>query len=409
MGQFKEYVRMALNNIRSNKGRTFLTMLGIIIGIASVIMIMTIGNGVKRTMNSDLGDIIGGQMVIYSNYELSELSFNLTQDDLLAVQEIKGVKAATPMMSASGSVSAYKGDFSVSITAGNESLSEINKLTMVYGRYFTKQEVDSNSAVAVIKTDDAKKMFGTDDVAGLTMEINSSGQIMDVTIVGVGKSKQAGALTTTMMGTDDSVTVYMPYTALKKLGMSTDTFSSINLIAADSKEESSVGDAALAVVNDNHPLGDEYGSKKAFLIEKGSSSIETIDSVLNKMTLFIAIVAAISLLVGGIGIMNIMLVSVTERTKEIGIRKALGAKTGSIITQFLAESAIISGIGGIIGIIIGVSLALLVCTIIKISPAVSIMTIILATLFSCGVGILFGVYPARKAAHLNPIDALRKE
>lgn len=209
-----------------------------------------------------------------------------------------------------------------------------------------------------------------------------------------------------MMYSSSYVTMYMPYTANFAFGYELDEFYSIYIISEGSEYSQAVGSDAMKLLENRHHVQGE----DAFLLQDADSQIAQITSVLDMITAFIALVAAIALLVGGIGVMNIMLVSVTERTREIGIRKALGARTGSIMMQFLAESAIITCIGGVIGIVLGLLGAYGICSLpmLGISPDLSIGTIITATLFSSAVGIFFGIYPAKKAARLSPIEALRR-
>ena len=407
MAQLYEYIKMAIDNIRANKGRSFLTMLGIIIGISSVIMIMSVGGGAKTEMSDALNAIAGGQIYIYSNSDGGSGDY-ITPEDMEAIKEkVPHVKGVTPSDSLVGTLLAPKGNFDVIASSGTADLEYTHNPEMKYGRYFTDSDVEAMNLVAVIGQSDAVKMFGTDDVVGMTVEATIYNITHEITICGVINEEQTdGGLVDSMMYSSSYITMYVPYTMNYAFGYELDEFYSIYMISEGSEYSQTVGSEVMRLLESRHHTQGE----DAFLLQDADSQIAQITSVLDMITAFIALVAAIALLVGGIGVMNIMLVSVTERTREIGIRKALGARTGSIMMQFLAESAIITCIGGVIGIILGLLGAYGICSLpmLGITPDLSVGTIILATLFSSGVGIFFGIYPAKKAAKLSPIEALRR-
>ncbi|MCI8415901.1 MAG: FtsX-like permease family protein [Lachnospiraceae bacterium] len=407
MAQLLEYVKMAIDNIRANKGRSILTMLGIIIGISSVIMIMSIGQGAKSSISDELNAIAGGQIFISGAYSDSEQIY-LTVEDLKAVEEnIEGVKGATPADSMQGRLVTSRGEFVLSVSTGTEGLKYTHNPEMKYGRYFTAADVEAMNLVAVVGENDARKLFGTDDVVGMTVEATIYDITQEITIIGVYAEKQSeGGLTSAMMYNTDRVTFYMPYTANYAFGYILDEFYGVYVICETGYGGAAVGQEIVQLLERRYHV---EGQEK-FYVEDAESQIASITEMLDMLTAFISFVAAIALLVGGIGVMNIMLVSVTERTREIGIRKALGARTGSIMMQFLAESAIITALGGIIGIGLGILGAKGICSlpVLNIEPKTSISTILLTTLFSSCVGIFFGIYPARKAAKMSPIEALRR-
>ncbi len=408
MGQLLEYFKMAVDNILANKGRSILTMLGIIIGISSVIMIMSIGQGAKGEIGDQLNAVAGGQIYITGAYGDSDLIY-LTPEDLEAIKEVEGVKGVTPNDSMSGKlISTRDTEYSVGVTTGTEDLKYTHNPEMKYGRYFTDSDVEAMNLVAVIGESDARKLFGTDDVVGMGVEVTIFETTQEITIIGVIKEEQSGegGLVNSMMYNSNRVSLYMPYTANYAFGYILDEFYGIFVIADSGYSSVAVSSEIVSLLERRYQV---QGEDK-FYVEDAESQIKMITDVLDMLTAFIAFVAAIALLVGGIGVMNIMLVSVTERTREIGIRKALGARTRSIMMQFLSESAIITALGGIIGIVLGILGAKAICALPMLGfPArISISTIIMATFFSSCVGIFFGIYPARKAAKLSPIEALRR-
>lgn len=403
MAQLKEYVKMALDNIRANKGRSILTMLGIIIGISSVIMIISLGNGAKGQISDELNGIAGGQIYIYQNQREDGVENPIETEDLTAIKEqVEHIKGVSVNETEFGTTSSSKGTFDVYVDIGTEDLKYISNSEIKYGRYFTQNEVSSGSNVCVIDENSAVTLFGTSDVVGMGIELTIYGYTRSFRIVGV-TSVEDGEFFSMSYG-NDVINVQAPYTAVDAIiGYDRDSFSYIYVISEEPQYSKQVAKDVISLLEKRHKCSGE----DAYLMESFEDSMSSIMLVLDMVTYFIVLVAAISLLVGGIGVMNIMLVSVTERTREIGIRKALGARTKSIMMQFLAESAIITMIGGIIGILLGIGGAYLVCIFAPISPRISLSTVIIATLFSSAVGIFFGIYPAKKAAKMNPIEALR--
>ena len=410
MGQLGEYVKMALKNIWANKVRTFLTMLGIIIGISSVILIISVGNGATGMISEQLGSIGKGQIAFYiTDYQDK---YYITQDDMDAIAKMDGVKAVTTQTVLEGTTRTKKNDFTATIVAADASGFAFNEDTFVKGAAYTDSEATAGKPVCVISEDDAMQLFGSTNVVGMDLDITLWEQVdMTVTIVGVTKSED-GKVITAMYG-EPSVHITLPPMAITaKSGIDmTNEISDFTVLKKDDADAATVcKDIINYLETKHHAKGQEIYNYQSF-----DDIMATVNQVIKLITVFVAFVASVSLLVGGIGVMNIMLVSVTERTREIGIRKALGAKTGSITVQFLAESAFITLIGGLIGILFGVLGAWIIAGIIgaivpnmHFAPALSVGTVLLASAFSSGVGILFGVYPARKAAKLSPIEALRR-
>lgn len=405
MAQIWEYIKIALMNIKSNKGRSVLTMLGIIIGIASVIMIMSIGNGVRSQINDELESIGSGLIELDLDTSLESTTMRFAMEDFDLVQEkVAYVKGATPVMGAWGTASGAKGNFEAMAAAGNENLQYYsgNGGKIIKGRYFTKADSESGNRVCVIPESSAIMLFGTTDVIGLSFELTLYGDSQELTIVGVREDNA----TSFVNSGGSSINLELPISVMgNDFYFYIDEFTSMLIFAESSEYCTEVAQNAVRILENKYQVRGE----NQIMVQSITDMSEEVGSILSIVTVFISLVAAISLLVGGIGVMNIMLVSVTERTREIGIRKALGARTGSILLQFLAEAGIITMLGGIIGIVIGIAAGNLVCSAIDLTAKTEISTIVGATLFSSAVGIFFGIYPAKKAAKLSPIEALRHE
>ena len=398
-----EYIKIALMNIRSNKGRSILTMLGIIIGITSVIMIISIGDGVKGQVSDELNAMAGGLIGIYVNNDQSKEEIYFDEDDFEAIREkIDGVKGVTPVYTLYGSVIGRKGEFTAYTTGGSESMEFYQTEPIVSGRYFTAADYYAGNRVCVITQQAAQKLFGTTDVIGLTIEVTLYGTTQDLTIVGI-RQDSASAMFS-MYG--DMINIEVPLNLLSaSYGLYFGGFTEFYVISESPSMNTQITQSVVTLMESRH----DVRNQGVIMVQNMQDQISQINSVMGSISIFVVIVAAISLLVGGFGVMNIMLVSVTERTREIGIRKSLGARTGSILLQFLSESAIITLLGGLIGIVLGVAGAQAIGGAIGFSARISVVTVLGASAFSAAVGIFFGIYPARKAARLSPIEALRHE
>lgn len=410
MGKMLEYIKMALKNITANKGRSFLTMLGIIIGIASVIMVMAVGNGTANAMNAEVQDLGTGQIYVYCSDDAQTAEAWITPEDIEAVKDkVDGIEGASPDEGTVGETATGKGEFSVTLSGGTEDSWKSLNYNMKRGSYYTEADVQEGNRVCVLTDEDAKRLFGSDDVVGMDLEVTVDGITQSYRIVGVTQQKENGNFVSyTYEGMP--VTLNVPYTSFEAYGWESDAFYSFYAFTADGADAQQAARDLIHLLESRHQsAGEDY-----YQIQSFQDMLSELNSLLGIVTTFISCVAAISLFVGGIGVMNIMLVSVTERTREIGIRKSLGAKTSSILMQFLAEAAILTIVGGIIGILLGLLGATGICSIMSsamestIHPGITASTILGATLFSCAVGVFFGIYPARKAAKLSPIEALRR-
>ena len=401
MGKLDEYIKSAIKQMKHNGYRTLMTMLGIVIGIAAVIAVVALGNGMKQYVKDQINGIAGnfGNVTIDS----SKTTEFFTQEDMRLLKEsMPDIKGVSPSYYVDGKAKGPRGTFLAYVDGGSEALQYEYGNELVKGSYFTEQQVDSGQRVCVMLKNDALKLFGTDECIGKEIELLVGGKAANYTVVGLRENTNE-MYDFFMQDMDYFASLEVPYTALASdFGYDIDKWYQLYLFADQDILTDRCNEAQQILTNAHGLRGAD--ALKAFSMADISGEIDTIMGGASK---FLILVAFISLVVGGIGIMNIMLVSVTERTREIGIRKSIGARTGAIMMQFLAEAAILTLSGGVLGIILGIGIARIMCKMIDMPLIIPIQSILGAALFSIMVGLVFGLYPARKAAKMKPIDALR--
>lgn len=399
-----ESFQSALQSVRANKLRSFLTMLGIIIGISSVITIVSIGDGAKNFIAgefSDLGTNLINLKINSSDDNSIEKRDYFTMEDIeMLKKSIPEVTHVMPEIGSMGSLKTEKKSKPVRIGATNADSFKVYNIKMLKGRYLNEHDIETGKNVAVLDEPTAKRLFGDIDIVGERVKLNVRDKYMDLNIIGVCKDPNGNM--SAAFGDNMPGLALIPITLGDRLFKNTDIYS-LSVILSDMTNATEISNKMIRLLENSHKNKDKYSAQQGF------KELETIDKVLSTLTLVLGAIAAISLVVGGIGVMNIMLVSVTERTREIGIRKAIGAKTRDIKIQFLMESIILCLIGGTIGTILGISFGKLASSIIHVTVPVSLKVILVSFGFSSAVGIFFGLYPANQAAKLDPIEALRYE
>ncbi|MEA1975500.1 MAG: ABC transporter permease [Bacillota bacterium] len=404
---FIESIKIALKALWINKMRSILTMLGIIIGISSVITVVALGNGMKGAVNSEFDNYGASSIYIFNSF--SEELYNeelVTLDDYDELGRVfeKNINAKSAMINYSGTtykIADVKETLKLDVQGVSEEYNEIMKFTLIKGRFLTEQDINSRKNVVVIGKKLALEQFGKEDVLG--EKFNVSRNNGSDTFIIVGLFEPAKSLLPTMG--EETQIVYIPMTTAARILDLSNQIYYMNFTLNNDADANEIIEQMISVLERRHK---NEGQEK-FAGQSAEGQLEIVNGIVKIVTSVVGAIAAISLLVGGIGIMNIMLVSVTERTREIGIRKAIGATRKDILIQFLIESIVISGIGGIIGTILGIMLSKIVSHFMKIPATTGVLIIIIATLFSTIVGIIAGLYPANKAAKLDPIDALRYE
>ena len=403
---FKESVQIALKALLANKLRSILTMLGIIIGVGAVIAMVSVGMGVRRSVQSSIASL-GSNMLIVSPGSANSggvrsaagSTVTLKYEDAEAIKnKIKNIDYVSPTVSNSYQIVNGNQNWNSTIQGVTPEYMAIRSLTVATGSFITQNDLNTRNRVAVIGTTVAENLFGSSNPVGQTIRIHNSPS----KVIGVLESKGQSS-----MGQDQDDVVIVPLTTAQERLLGITYVRSINIQVSDAaKMDQAQSEVETLLRQRHHIIGDKEDD---FSVRNLTSLMETMTQTTTMITLLLGSIAGISLLVGGIGIMNIMMVSVTERTREIGIRKALGATFRNIMMQFLIESVVIGVVGGLIGIGFGCLISMAIAKFGGFNTVITAAPVLLSFFFSVGIGLFFGIYPARKAALLDPIEALRYE
>ena len=400
---FWTIIKVALKSLYANKLRTFLAMLGIIIGVGSVISMLALGAGAQKQVMERIASMGTNLLIVHPAQRglrgvMSDTSHRLKLEDAKAILEkVQDVFQVAPVVRGSSQVKYYNKNIQTSVIGSSMTYFPIRNYKIEKGRSFVEDEVDRMARVAVIGPTTAENLFGEKSPVGEKVKIKG----INFSIVGVTKAKGSQG----WRNPDDQVTV--PYTTAMKQLFGLDYIQEIDIQAEDNAVLGNIQKESTVILRRQHGLVEAMPDD--FHFHNQAEIVETASEVTRTFTFLLGGIACISLIVGGIGIMNIMLVTVTERTREIGVRKAIGAKNRDILLQFLIEAIILSCLGGIIGVTIGISAAQMIEKWTQFVTVAKLSSILLALSFSAAVGIFFGYYPARRAAQLDPIESLRYE
>ncbi|MCI7478278.1 MAG: ABC transporter permease [Selenomonadales bacterium] len=409
---FSECFIMAFKALLANKMRSLLTMLGIIIGVGAVIVMVALGTGVKESITNSIASL-GSNMLIVSPAATNNggvrgaagSNTKLKYDDAKAIKDrIKNIDYVSPSVASSYQIVNGRSNWNSSVQGVTPEYMAIRSLEVVSGSYISINDMDKRNRVAVLGATVATELFGTDNPVGSNIRINNAPYM----VIGVLSKKGQSA-----MGQDQDDVVYIPLTTAQERLLGITHVQSINIQVSTPEKMTQVQSEITNLLRSRHRIRE--GGDDDFKVNNLTSLMELVDQQTAMITALLGSIAAISLVVGGIGIMNIMMVSVTERTREIGIRKALGATFKAIMTQFLIESVVISVVGGFIGVIAAFGICFIINSLgleMSGSPfktSITVLPIVVSFIFSVGIGLFFGIYPARKAAKLDPIEALRYE
>ena len=397
---------MAFTALYANKLRSLLTMLGIIIGVGAVIAMVSVGMGVRSNVQESIASL-GSNMLIISPGSSNRSGprgaagskTNLKYEDAKAIEgKVKYIDYVSPMASGNYQIVNGNQNWNTSVQGVTPGYLDIKSLSVQSGSFISQDNMNKRDRVAVIGATVAENLFGTENPVGKKIRVNNQ----PFRVIGLLESKGQSS-----MGQDQDDVVIIPLTTAQERVLGITYVNSINVQVSDAKYMDQVQEDIETLLRQRHKI--TAGKEDDFHVRNLTSLMETMTQTTTMITLLLGSVAGISLIVGGIGIMNIMMVSVTERTREIGIRKALGATFSNIMMQFLIESVVIGVIGGIIGIFIGCGLSMAIASFGGFTTVITWAPIVVSFTFSVGIGLLFGILPARKAARLDPIEALRYE
>ena len=410
----RENIRIAVFSIKANLMRALLTMLGIIIGVAAVIAIITLGNGGRDYIVGMIRDM-GQNVVSVRTTRHAQASDHITLQDIAALKEVEGISYVSPFVMDMARLSTEDYSGTGFILAGTPDLQQTGGTVMLEGRFFSEDEFENASPVAVLDELTAKTIFGYSNPVGRTFTVTKNKQNITLHVIGIANANMMGmdemsadAMEGMMGGMMSTIGCAIPISLYERImGDRGGAYGMIYISATQESFLDSIGPIALNILYARH--GNDNPENPVYSYTNMATMIDLLEKVISIFTTFIACVSAISLLVGGIGVMNIMLVSVTERTREIGIRKALGAKTTTILFQFLTESVILCVIGGLLGLALGVGGAFTIAYSLGVPIELKGSTVAIAVGFSSAIGMFFGIYPAQRAAKMHPIEALRRE